>query len=60
MMIDWTISVGSIVQVIGMIVGGLMVLVTLKNTVSELQKDVSAVQFELRQMSSILTKMAVA
>ena len=60
MAIDWTVSIGSIIQVVGMIVGGLIVLVTLKNTVSELQKDVSAVQMELQKMGDILTKMAVA
>lgn len=60
MAVDWTISVGSIIQVVGMIIGGLIVLVTLRNTVSEIQKDVSAVQIELRKMGDILTKMAVA
>lgn len=60
MAIDWTVSIGSIIQVVGMIVGGLIVLVTLRNTVSELQKDVSNVQIELRKMGDILTKMAVA
>lgn len=60
MVVDWTISLGSILQIGGMIVGGLIVLVTLRNTVSELQKDVTAVQTELRKMGDILTKMAVA
>lgn len=60
MQIDWTISVGSLIQVGAMVGGGLLVLITLKNTVSVLQRDVSAIQTEIKKMGDILTKMAVA
>jgi hypothetical protein len=60
MAIDWTVGVGSIVQVIGMVVGGLIVLISLRNTVAGLKEDVTSIQYELRQMAGILTKMAVA
>lgn len=60
MAIDWTISFGSLLQMFGMVGGGLIVLVTLRNTVAGLKEDVTSIQYELRQMSGILTKMAVA
>lgn len=60
MAIDWTISVGSLVQIVVIFVGGLSVLVTLRNTVTGLKEDVTSIQYELRQMAGILTKMAVA
>lgn len=60
MAIDWTISFGSLLQMAGMVGGGLIVLVTLRNTVAALKDDVTSIQYELRQMAGILTKMAVA
>jgi hypothetical protein len=60
MVVDWTISLGSILQIGSMIVGGLIVLVTLRNMVSELQKHVTSVRIELSKMGDTLTKMAVA
>jgi len=60
MAIDWTISIGSLIQVVVILVGGLSVLVTLRNTVSGLKEDVTCIQYELRKMGDILTKMAVA
>ena len=60
MNIDWTISVGSMIQVAAMIGGGLIVLATLRNTVSRLQGDVGSIQTEIKKMGDILTKMAVA
>jgi hypothetical protein len=60
MAIDWTISFGSLIQLGGMLIGGLAVLITLRNTVTGLKEDVTSIQYELRQMAGILTKMAVA
>jgi hypothetical protein len=60
MAIDWTISIGSLIQVVVILVGGLSVLITLRNTVAELKTDVSDIQKELQKMGDILTKMAVA
>jgi len=60
MAIDWTISVGSIIQVLAIAGGGMLVLVSMRNTVSVLQRDVASIQVEIKKMGDILTKMAVA
>jgi len=60
MAIDWTISIGSLIQIVVILAGGFAVLVTLRNTVDGLKTDVSTIQEELRKMGDILTKMAVA
>jgi len=60
MQIDWTISVGSIIQVLAIAGGGMLVLVSMRNTVSVLQRDVASIQVEIKKMGDILTKMAVA
>lgn len=59
MNIDWTISLGSIIQVVTIAGGGMLVLITMKNTVAVLQRDVGAIQVEIKKMGDILTKMAV-
>lgn len=60
MQIDWTISVGSIIQVLAIAGGGMLVLISMRNTVSVLQRDVASIQVEIKKMGDILTKMAVA
>lgn len=60
LVIDWTISAGNLIQVVAMLGGGLVVLVTLRNTVARLQTDVGSVQTEVKKMGDILVKMAVA
>lgn len=60
MAIDWTISIGSLIQVVVILLGGVSVLVTLRNTVAGLKTDVADIQKELQKMGDILTKMAVA
>lgn len=59
-MIDWTISFGSLLQVGSILLGGLLVIVTMRNTVTGLKRDVTAIQVEIKKMGDILTKMAVA
>lgn len=59
MIVDWTISIGAILQVASIIIGGLLALAALRASVSELQKDVSAMQTELKKMGDILTSLAV-
>lgn len=60
MNIDWTISVGNIIQVCVIAGGGLLVLMTMKGTVDVLKRDVGSIQTEIKKMGDILTKMAVA
>ncbi len=60
MTIDWTVSVVSLAQIVGIGIGGIAFLMTMKNTVTNIKNDVSAIQFEIKKMGEILTKMAVA
>jgi hypothetical protein len=59
MQIDWTISLGSIIQIASIVGGGLLVLVTMRSTITVLQRDVGSIQSEIKKMGDILTKMAV-
>ncbi len=43
MVIDPTISVGNLIQLGGMLIGGLAVLITLRNTVTGLKEDVTSI-----------------
>jgi prefoldin subunit 5 len=60
MQIDWSISLGSIIQIASILGGGFLVLVTMRNTVTVLQRDVGSIQSEIKKMGDVLTKMAVA
>jgi hypothetical protein len=41
MAIDWTILIGSLIQIVVILLGGVSVLVTLRNTVAGLKTDVA-------------------
>ncbi len=60
MNVDWSISVGSLIQVVAFLGGGLFAFAALKTSVGQLQRDVGGVQEEIKEMGKILTKMAVA
>lgn len=60
MVVDYTITIGNLIEIGSIVGGGLLVLVTLRNTVTGLKEDVTSIQDELRKMGDILTKMAVA
>jgi hypothetical protein len=60
MVVDYTITIGNLIEIGSIVGGGLLVLVTLRNTVTGLKEDVASIQSELRDMAGILTKMAVA
>lgn len=47
-------------QILSIIGGGPLVLISMRNTVSILQRDVSGIKVEIKKMGDILTKMAVA
>jgi len=60
MVIDYTITVGNIIEIGVIIGGGLMALFSLKNTVATLKTDVDGIQSEIKKLAQVLTEMAVA
>jgi hypothetical protein len=59
MVIDYTITIGNLVEIASIIGGGLLVLVKLNNNVVSLKVDVSAMQAEITKLGEVLIKMAV-
>jgi K+/H+ antiporter YhaU regulatory subunit KhtT len=58
-MIEQTISIGNIIEIVVMFSTGLGVFITLRNTVSNLKVDVVTMQDEIKKLADIITKMAV-
>jgi prefoldin subunit 5 len=59
LMIEQTITVGNIIEIISIVGGGIGVFATLRATVRNLGKQVEAMQTELKQLSVVITAMAV-
>lgn len=59
-MIDYTITIGNIVEIAAIIGGGALFAISLRNDVSGLKKNTMAMQEEIKGLSAIVTKMAVA
>ena len=59
MVIEQTITIGNIIEIVSIIAGGITVFVTLRNTVSNIKDDVIGMQLELKKLADIVTKMAV-
>lgn len=58
MMIDYTITVGNIVEIGSIILGGIAVLWTLKSDVKTLKRDFDAIQKEIKKLGEILVNLA--
>jgi hypothetical protein len=65
MVIDYTISIGNLIQIAAIIGGGLLVLVTLKNDVKSLKEgaghlkdDLKGMQAEIKKLGDILINLA--
>ena len=58
-MIDYTITIGNIVEIGSIIGGGLLALVTLRNTVNNLKTDMTDMKTEIKKVGEVLVKMAV-
>lgn len=65
MIIDYTISVGNLIQIAAIIGGGVLVLITLKNDVKSLKDgatnlkgDLQQMQAEIKKLGDILIKLA--
>lgn len=58
MMIDYTISIGNIVEIGSILLGGCAVLWTLKSDVKTLKRDFIAIQDEIKKLGDILVNLA--
>jgi len=59
MTIDYTITIGNIVEITAIVGGGFLFLITLQNTVGNLKEDVSSMQGEIKKLGQVLIQMAV-
>jgi hypothetical protein len=57
-MIDYTITIGNIVEIGSIIGGGLAVLYTLKGDVNTLKVDLASMQLEIKKLGDILVNLA--
>lgn len=57
-MIDPTITLGNVIEIFSIVVGGFAVLITLKNNVAALKVDVEAMQTEIKKLGEILINLA--
>lgn len=58
MVIDYTITIGNIVEIGSIVGGGFAVFLTLKNNVATLKDDVIAMQEEVKELGKVLIGMA--
>ncbi len=58
-MIDYSITVGNIIEIGTIIGGGLLALVTLRATVNNLKEDMTDMKTEIKKVGEVLVKMAV-
>src|SRR4051794_34724652 len=56
--IDYTITLGNIVEVASILGGGLLVLIKLNNNVVSLKTDVAGMQTEIKKIGDVLINMA--
>ncbi len=57
MIIDYTISVGNLIQIAAIIGGGLLVLITLRNDVKSLKDGAKNLKGDLQQMQAEIKKL---
>lgn len=58
-MIEWSVSLGSILQIISMFGGGIMVLIAMRIDVRNIKEDLVDMKVELRKVGEILTNQAI-
>ena len=59
MIVDQTITVGNIIEIASIIGGGLLVLITLRNTVNNLKNDMTDMKAEIKKVGDVLVTLAV-
>jgi hypothetical protein len=58
MVIDYTITVGNLVEIAAIIGGGLMVMITLRGDVANMKAEVGAIQVEIKKIGDVLITQA--
>lgn len=58
-MIEWSVSLGSILQIISMFGGDIMVLIAMRIDIRNIKEDLVDMKVELRKVGEILTNQAV-
>ncbi len=58
LMIEQTITIGNIIEIVSIIAGGITVFVTLKNTVANIKNEVTGMQVEIKKLGEILIAQA--
>lgn len=59
MIVDATITIGNIIEISVIAVGGVTMMITLKNTVTNMKTDISDMKSEIKKVGDVLVKMAV-
>lgn len=57
-MIEQTITIGNIIEIVSIIAGGITVFVTLRNTVTNIKTEVTGMQIEIKKLGDILIAQA--
>lgn len=57
-MIEQTITIGNIIEIAVIAVGGVSVFITLRNTVANIKADVDSLQVEIKKLGEILVNLA--
>jgi hypothetical protein len=58
MQIDWTISIGAIIQTAAIVVGGVGVVFTIRAELKSVSKRVEGLEIEAKQQTAILVQLA--
>ncbi len=58
-MINYTITIGNIIEILAIVGGGILALVTLRATVNNLKEDMTDMKTEIKKVGEVLVKMAV-
>src|SRR3569833_977359 len=59
MIVDATITIGNIIEISVIAVGGVTMMITLKNTVANMKTDITDMKSEIKKVGDVLVKMAV-
>lgn len=58
-MIDATITIGNVIEISVIAIGGIITIVTLKNRISEITTDLVDMKQEIKKVGEVLIQMAV-
>jgi hypothetical protein len=58
MVIDYTITIGNLIEIASIIGGGLMVMITLRGDVANIKAEMSGIQLEVKKIGDVLITQA--